>query len=73
MDFSMLSSVAALLKGGGDPSAMLGMLGGSNPALKQAMDIAKGKDPKALENYVRAEFDKRGMNINEALKALGIN
>ena len=65
-----------MLKGGGNPLGMLSMMGGANSqlsqAIKEATEASKGRDASSFEQFVRSEFSKYGLDVNQIRSGLGI-
>ena len=62
----------ALLQNSNNPMALLNQLMGNNPQFKQVMQIAQGKSPQELEQYVRNLYQSQGKDINQTASQFGL-
>lgn len=58
-----------MMRGGGDPNALMQQVIKQNPQLHQ---IAVGKTPEQLMSIAQNMCRERGTNVNEVLKQFGI-
>nr|DAU58688.1 MAG TPA: hypothetical protein [Caudoviricetes sp.] len=52
--------------------AIMQQLFGNNPQFKQVMQIAQGKNPQELEQYVRNLYKSQGQDINAMASQFGL-
>ena len=64
--------IMALLQNSNNPMALLNQLMGNNPQFKQVMQIAQGKSPQELEQYVRNLYQSQGKDINQTASQFGL-
>lgn len=60
------------VRGGGNPTALIEQMAVSNPQVKQAMDMMKGKNPQQLRTMAENMAAERGVSINDVARQLGI-
>lgn len=60
------------VRGGGNPTALIEQMAVSNPQMKQAMDMMKGKNPQQLRAMAENMAAERGVSINDVARQLGI-
>lgn len=60
------------VRGGGNPTALIEQMAVSNPQVKQAMDMMKGKNPQQLRAMAENMAAERGVSINDVARQLGI-
>ena len=71
---SKFGSMMSMMKGG-DPSALLGQMAGRDSGMSRAIAEAhqlQNQHGNNLEQYVRSEFQKSGLDIQEVRRTLGI-
>ena len=61
-----------MLQNSNNPMAVLQQLLGNNPQFKQVMQIANGKSPQELEQYVRNLYQSQGLDINQKASQFGL-
>lgn len=69
MGNSPLTQIINVMRGGGDPNALMQQVIKQNPQLHQ---IAAGKTPEQLMSIAQNMCRERGTNVNEVLKQFGI-
>ena len=62
----------AMLQNSQNPTAMIQQLFGAHPQFKQVMQIANGKSPQQLEQYVRNLYQSQGQDINQIASQFGL-
>ena len=62
----------SMLQNSNNPMAVLQQLLGNNPQFKQVMQIANGKSPQELEQYVRNLYQSQGLDINQKASQFGL-
>lgn len=72
MGNSPMAMLMRAAQGGGDPLQIIGQMAGSNPQMKQGMQLIQGKSPAELEQYARNMARSQGRDINQILQSLGI-
>ena len=55
-----------------NPMALMQQVLGTNPQFKQVMQIAQGKSPQELEQYVRNLYQSQGKDINQTASQFGL-
>lgn len=55
-----------------NPIALMTQMFGNNPQFGQVMQIAQGKSPQELEQYVRNAYKTQGVDITTIAKQFGI-
>lgn len=60
------------VRGGGNPTVLIEQMAVSNPQVKQAMDMMKGKNPQQLRAMAENMAAERGVSINDVARQLGI-
>lgn len=61
-----------LLQNSNNPMGVLQQLLGNNPQYRQVMQIAQGKSPQELEQYVRNLYQSQGQDINQVASQFGL-
>ena len=61
-----------MLQNAQNPMAMMQQLFGNNPQFKQVMQMAQGKSPQELEQYVRNLYQSQGQDINAMASQFGL-
>ena len=61
-----------MLQNSQNPMALLHQLFGNNPQFKQVMQIAQGKSPQQLEQYVRNLYQSQGQDLNLVANQFGL-
>lgn len=61
-----------MLQNAQNPMGMLQQLFVNNPQFKQVMQIAQGKSPQELEQYVRNLYQSQGQDINTIASQFGL-
>lgn len=62
-----------MLRNAQNPMALMRQVLGSNPNFNQVMQLANGKNPQQLEQYVRNLYQSQGQNINQIASQFGLN
>lgn len=62
-----------LLQNSNNPIGVLQQLLGNNPQYRQVMQMAQGKSPQELEQYVRNLYQSQGQDINQVASQFGLN
>lgn len=62
-----------MLQNANNPMALMQQVLGTNPQFKQVMQIAQGKSPQELEQYVRNLYQSQGKDINQTARQFGLN
>ena len=65
--FGGLGQVMKLFNSGQSPDSILEVLGSKDPELMKSYKSARDTDGFSMESFVRAEFQRRGVDINDAL------
>ena len=60
-----------MLQNAQNPMALMQQVLGTNPQFKQVMQIAQGKSPQELEQYVRNLYQSQGKDINQTASQFG--
>lgn len=71
MQNNMLQMISMLTQSP-NPMMLLQQLMGSHPQFKQIMQIANGKSPQELEQYVRNLYQSQGQDINQIASQFGL-
>jgi hypothetical protein len=61
-----------LLQNSNNPMGVLQQLLGNNPQYRQVMQIAQGKSPQELEQYLRNLYQSQGQDINQVASQFGL-
>ena len=61
-----------MLQNANNPMALMQQVLGTNPQFKQVMQIAQGKSPQELEQYVRNLYQIQGQDINQIASQFGL-
>jgi hypothetical protein len=61
-----------MLQNAQNPMALMQQVLGTNPQFKQVMQIAQGKSPQELEQYVRNLYQSQGKDINQTASQFGL-
>lgn len=61
-----------MLQNAQNPMALMQQILGTNPQFKQVMQIAQGKSPQELEQYVRNLYQSQGKDINQTASQFGL-
>ena len=61
-----------LLQNSNNPMGVLQQLLGNNPQYRQVLQIAQGKSPQELEQYVRNLYQSQGQDINQVASQFGL-
>ena len=61
-----------MLQNANNPMALMQQVLGTNPQFKQVMQIAQGKSPQELEQYVRNLYQSQGQDINKIASQFGL-
>lgn len=61
-----------MVKSNNNPMAVLSQLGANNPGMNQAMQMANGKSPEEFGAMMQNEAQKKGINIAQVAKAIGM-
>lgn len=62
-----------MLQNTNNPMALMRQILGSNPQFQQVMQIAQGKSPAQLEQYVRNLAKGQNINISQLANQFGLN
>lgn len=62
----------SMLQNSQNPMGLIQQLFGSNPQFKQVMDIARGKSPQELEQYVRNLCKNQNIDIKQLANQFGL-
>lgn len=60
------------VRGGGNPAALIEQMAVSNPQVKQAVNMMRGKSPQQLRTMAENMANERGVSINDVARQLGI-
>lgn len=61
-----------MLQNAQNPMVIIQQVFGNNPQFKQVMQIAQGKSPQELEQYVRNLYQSQGQDINKMASQFGL-
>ena len=61
-----------MLQNANNPMALLNQLMGNNPQFKQVMQIAQGKSPQELEQYVRNLAQGQNIDLKQLASQFGL-
>ena len=61
-----------MLQNSQNPMALLHQILGNNPQFRQVMQIAQGKSPQQLEQYVRNLYQSQGQDLNLVANQFGL-
>ena len=61
-----------MLQNANNPMVLMQQVLGTNPQFKQVMQIAQGKSPQELEQYVRNLYQSQGQDINQIASQFGL-
>lgn len=61
-----------MLQNSQNPMALLHQVLGNNPQFRQVMQIAQGKSPQQLEQYVRNLYQSQGQDLNLVANQFGL-
>lgn len=67
-----MMQIMQMLQGGQNPAAILDMLSGVNPQVRQVRDMMRGKSPAELEQMARNMARERGTTIEDIARSMGI-
>lgn len=67
-----LAQIMQMMQGGQNPIAILDMLSGVSPQVRQVRDMMRGKSPAELEQMARNMARERGTTIEDIARSLGI-
>ena len=62
-----------MLQNSQNPMLLIQQLFGNNPQFNQIMQIAQGKSPQELEQYVRNLANSQNIDINQLANQFGLN
>ena len=65
--------IMAMLKNSQNPIALMQQMFGNNPQFNQIMQIAQGKSPQELEQYVRNLAQSQNIDLNQLANQFGLN
>ena len=65
--------IMGMLKNSQNPMALMQQMFGNNPQFNQIMQIAQGKSPQELEQYVRNLAQSQNIDINQLANQFGLN
>lgn len=63
----------SIVRGGGNPMALIQQMAGQSPQVAQALKMIQGKNTAQLQQMANNMASERGINLNEMAKQLGIN
>ena len=64
--------IMSLLQNSNNPMALLNQILGNNPQFKQVMQIAQGKSPQELEQYVRNLAQGQNIDLKQLASQFGL-
>ena len=67
-----MAQIVQMMQGGQNPAAILDMLSGVSPQVRQVKDIMRGKSHAELEQMARNMARERGTTIEDIARSLGI-
>ena len=67
-----MAQIMQMMQGGQNPAAILDMLSGVSPQVRQVKDIMRGKSPAELEQMARNMARARGTDVTDIMRNLGI-
>lgn len=67
-----MAQIVQMMQGGQNPAAILDMLSGVSPQVRQVKDIMRGKSHAELEQMARNMARERGTTIEDIARFLGI-
>ena len=67
-----MAQIVQMMQGGQNPAAILDMLSGVSPQVRQVKDIMRGKSSAELEQMARNMARERGTTIEDIARSLGI-
>ena len=67
-----MAQIMQMMQGGQNPTAILDMLSGVSPQVRQVKDIMRGKSSAELEQMARNMARERGTTIEDIARSLGI-
>ena len=62
----------SMLQNSQNPMILMQQIFGNNPQFRQIMQIANGKSPQQLEQYVRNLYQSQGQDINQIASLFGL-
>ena len=62
----------SMLQNSQNPMILMQQIFGNNPQFRQIMQIANGKSPQQLEQYVRNLYQSQGQDINQIASQFGL-
>lgn len=65
--------LVGMLQNANNPMALMQQMLGNNPQFQQVMQIAQGKSPAQLEQYVRNLAQGQNINISQLANQFGLN
>lgn len=68
-----LTSLMGMICSGGNLQTLITQLAQSNPQVRQAMQMMKGKSSAELRQIAMNMAKEQGVNINDVLRQLGVN
>lgn len=67
-----MAQIMQMMQGGQNPAAILDMLSGVSPQVRQVKDIMRGKSSAELEQMARNMARERGTTIEDIARSLGV-
>ena len=67
-----MAQIMQMMQGGQNPAAILDMMSGVSPQVRQLKDIMRGQSPAELEQMARNMARERGTTIEDIARSLGI-
>ena len=67
-----MAQIMQMMQGGQNPAAILDMLSGVNPQVRQVRDMIRGKSSMELEQMARNMARERGTTIEDIARSMGI-
>lgn len=69
---SPIMQLVGALKNGGNPQAMLQLMMGQNPQMRQAMDSMQGKSPQEMSDYLKTAAQQKGIDLGQIATQIGM-
>ncbi len=67
-----MAMMMQMMRGGGNPNAMLQQMANQNPQVRQFMQMINGKSPQQLRQIAENVAKERGTTLNDVARQLGI-
>lgn len=67
-----MQMIMQMMRGGGNPARLMEQIATQNPAMRQTLDMARGKSPQELRRIADNMARQRGTTVEEIIRRIGL-